>query len=196
MRYLRYFALMAGSFALAGVMATSASAQVRVGVGVGVGPAIVDDGPAPICAYGYYDYYPYACAPYGYWGPDYFVNGVFIGVGPWARGYWGFDRFGHRTWFDRGFDRDRGFRGFDRGDRGFRGNDRGFRGGDRGFRGNDRGFHGNDRGFRGNEGRSFNGGGFRGGNMGHGGQGFRGNGGSHGGGGSRGSGGGHGGHGH
>jgi hypothetical protein len=40
----------------------------------------------PACPYGYYDFYPYACAPYGYYGPEWFVDGVFIGVGRWFHG--------------------------------------------------------------------------------------------------------------
>ena len=36
-----------------------------------------------IVEWGYYSYYPYACAPYGYYGPNWFSGGVFIGVGPW-----------------------------------------------------------------------------------------------------------------
>jgi hypothetical protein len=52
-----------------------ASAQVAVNIGV-----------APDCPYGYYDVAPYACAPYGYYGPEWFVNGVFIGAGPWFHG--------------------------------------------------------------------------------------------------------------
>ena len=53
--------------------ATSAKAQVAVGVGVGpaVVAAPVDYGP-PACEWGYYSYYPYACAPYGYYGPGWF----------------------------------------------------------------------------------------------------------------------------
>jgi hypothetical protein len=78
-----------------GLMAApSAQAQpVVFGVGVGVGP--VYGGAPPVCAYGYYPYYPYACAPYGYYGPDWFAGGVFIGAGPWFHGwhgrpgYWG-----------------------------------------------------------------------------------------------------------
>jgi len=58
-----------------------------IGVAIGVGPAYV--GPAPVCPYGYYDYYPYACAPYGYYGPSWFVGGVFIGAGPWFHGFHG-----------------------------------------------------------------------------------------------------------
>jgi hypothetical protein len=52
----------------------------------------VQIGPAPVCPYGYFNYAPYDCAPYGYYGPDWFVGGVFIGVGPWfhgPRGFWG-----------------------------------------------------------------------------------------------------------
>ena len=80
MRYLRFAALLGISL----FCASFASAQ-RVVFGVGVGPAYVGPayGPPPVCAYGYYDYYPYDCAPYGFYGPQWFVNGVFIGVGPW-----------------------------------------------------------------------------------------------------------------
>ena len=55
--------------------ASKPAAQVSVGIGV-----------APDCPYGYYDYAPYACAPYGYYGPEWFTGGVFIGVGPWFHG--------------------------------------------------------------------------------------------------------------
>jgi hypothetical protein len=83
MRYLRYLGILAlvGTAALVG--ASNASAQ-RIAVGVGIGPGYI--GPAPICSYGYYDYYPYACAPYGYYGPEWFNGGIFIGAGPWFRG--------------------------------------------------------------------------------------------------------------
>ena len=50
----------------------------------------VDIGVAPECPYGYFDYPPYACAPYGYYGPEWFVGGVFIGAGPWFHGPAGF----------------------------------------------------------------------------------------------------------
>src|ERR1700734_3614157 len=66
----------------------TASAQVTVGVGIGI---------QPVCSYGYYNYTPYGCAPSGFYGPGYFYNGVFLGVGPWANwGYghgWGEHRF-------------------------------------------------------------------------------------------------------
>jgi hypothetical protein len=55
-------------------------------VGVAVG------GP-PVCPYGYYEAPPYNCAPDGYYGPEWFQGGVFIGAGPYYRGP---DRFyGH-----------------------------------------------------------------------------------------------------
>lgn len=52
----------------------------------------VQIGPAPVCPYGYFDYPPYECAPYGYYGPEWFSGGVFIGAGPWFHGpthFWG-----------------------------------------------------------------------------------------------------------
>src|SRR2546428_11025668 len=82
MRYLRFAALLG----ICLFCASFASAQ-RVIVGVGMGPAYV--GPAPVCAYGYYDYYPYACAPYGYYSPEWFVGGVFIGAGRGIPGFLG-----------------------------------------------------------------------------------------------------------
>jgi len=119
MRYLKYVGLLGIVLAFAG---TAAHAQVRFGVGIGVGPGYY--GPPPVCAYGYYNYYPYACAPYGYYGSDYFVDGIFIGAGPWFHGFRGRAFFGPGF---RRFDRD-----FDRGFRDFRGNQ--FRGGTQ-FRG-------------------------------------------------------------
>ena len=64
----------------------SAHAPAQIGIGVNIGPA-------PVCPYGYFDYAPYDCAPYGYYGPDWFVNGIFIGAGPWFHGPHGF--YGH-----------------------------------------------------------------------------------------------------
>ena len=60
---------------------SGAPAQVSVNIGV-----------APVCPYGYFDFAPYDCAPYGYYGPDWFVGGVFIGAGPWFHGPRGLDR--------------------------------------------------------------------------------------------------------
>ena len=53
----------------------NSDAQVSVNVDV-----------APNCPYGYYEAPPYACAPYGYYGPEWFSGGVFIGAGPWFHG--------------------------------------------------------------------------------------------------------------
>ncbi len=55
--------------------APRAEAQISINIGV-----------PPDCPYGYYDYAPYPCAPYGYYGPEWFLNGVFIGAGPWFHG--------------------------------------------------------------------------------------------------------------
>ena len=88
MRYLKYLALVGA------LMLPLAYSQAQVGVGIGIGPGYVDE--PPVCAYGYYGYYPYACAPYGYYGPDWFAGGVFIGAGPWygwGRG-WGWGGWG------------------------------------------------------------------------------------------------------
>jgi hypothetical protein len=46
----------------------------------------VQIGPAPVCPYGYFPYAPYNCAPWGYYGPEWFSNGIFIGAGPWFHG--------------------------------------------------------------------------------------------------------------
>ena len=66
-------AAMAASFLL--VPSPRAHAQISVQIGT-----------APVCPYGYYDYAPYNCAPWGYYGPEWFRGGVFIGAGPWFHG--------------------------------------------------------------------------------------------------------------
>jgi hypothetical protein len=63
-------------------------------------------GVAPNCPYGYYDTAPYGCAPYGYYGPEWFSGGVFIGAGPWFHGPANF-----RGHVDNHFDVSRGYRG-------------------------------------------------------------------------------------
>ena len=85
--------------AVAGFMftATSPKAQAQVAVEVGV---------APDCPYGYYDYAPYSCVPDGYYGPEWFTGGVFIGVGPWFHGP---DEF--RGNVDNSFDPHHGYNG-------------------------------------------------------------------------------------
>jgi hypothetical protein len=57
------------------LLSNSSQAQVSVNLGV-----------APDCPYGYYDVAPYGCAPAGYYGPEWFEGGVFIGAGPWFHG--------------------------------------------------------------------------------------------------------------
>ena len=51
----------------------------------------------PDCPWGYYTVYPYDCAPYGYYGPQWFYRGIFVGVGPWYGRHW--DR--SRRWIGR-----------------------------------------------------------------------------------------------
>jgi hypothetical protein len=46
----------------------------------------VNIGTAPECPYGYFDAAPYGCAPSGYYGPEWFTAGVFVGAGPWFHG--------------------------------------------------------------------------------------------------------------
>ena len=159
MRYLKYLVLL-------GVLLMGAGyAQAQFRVGIGVGPVYAGIGGAPVCAYGYYAYYPYACAPYGYYGPQFFVGGVFIGAGPWYHGWNGRGYYGRP-----GYAYGRGGYGYNRpgysnrpgyGNRpGFAyrgGAARGYRGG--GYRGNSTSaFHGGG-GFHGNGGGGFHGGG-------------------------------------
>src|SRR5580658_3772145 len=60
-----------------GFMPATPKAEAQVSVAVGV---------APECPYGYYDAAPYGCAPSGYYGPEWFNGGVFVGAGPWFQG--------------------------------------------------------------------------------------------------------------
>jgi hypothetical protein len=77
MNKLKYLALTAAAGICLMVAAPTMKAQVSIGVNIGV---------APDCPYGYYDAAPYGCAPYGYYGPEWFTGGVFIGAGPWFHG--------------------------------------------------------------------------------------------------------------
>ena len=85
--------------ALAGIgiagVGQNAAAQVTINIGV-----------APVCPYGYFNYAPYACAPFGYYGPQWFVGGAFIGAGPWFHGPQGFHGY-----VNRNFDPRSGYRG-------------------------------------------------------------------------------------
>jgi hypothetical protein len=97
MRGFRYVLIAAFAFLLIDAVPASHT-QVSIGIGIGGEPA---------CAYGYYGYAPYNCAPYGYYGPEWFNGGVFIGAGRWHRGpaFYGhvnraYDpRFGYRGGF-------------------------------------------------------------------------------------------------
>jgi hypothetical protein len=97
MNKIKYFALVA----IAGIclMLSAPKTQAQVSVGVSIGPA-------PDCPYGYYDTAPYGCAPYGYYGPEWFTGGVFIGAGPWFHGADGFQ--GH---VNNRFHPDHGYKG-------------------------------------------------------------------------------------
>ena len=85
--------------AVAGMIfaATANRSEAQIGVSIGVAPA---------CPYGYYDSNPYGCAPYGYYGPEWFHGGVFIGAGPWFHGRSNF--YGH---VNNSFDRQHGYQG-------------------------------------------------------------------------------------
>jgi hypothetical protein len=111
MRIFKALGLLSLTCLLSGI-GQNAPAQISVNIGV-----------APVCPYGYFDYEPYNCAPYGYYGPDWFVGGVFIGAGPWYHGPGRF--YGH---VDNRWDPRHGYAGPmpERGERpfyGFRGNE-------------------------------------------------------------------------
>lgn len=140
MRYLKYLVL------LAAVALPAAYSQAQVSIGVHIGPDYGYYNAPPVCAYGFYPDYPFACAPYGYWGPEWFVDGVFIGAGPWYHFYYTRPQFYRRYYYVRphfhDYDRVRyyRFRGWDR-DRGRDwDHDRDWRHGGGHFRG-DREFH-------------------------------------------------------
>lgn len=103
MRFLKYFAM------LSVLLISSAYSRAQVSIGIGIGgysePAYVY-GP-PTCAYGYYNYEPYACAPYGYYGPRWSRPGYYV-----------------REYYGRGY----GYRGYDREDYGHEGYGRGYEG--------------------------------------------------------------------
>ena len=94
---MRYLKLLAIATVTAGLLTAGCVAPAQISIGIGV---------APECPYGYFDYAPYDCAPYGYYGPDWFVGGLFIGAGPWFHGPRGF--YGH---VDNRFDPRNGYHG-------------------------------------------------------------------------------------
>jgi hypothetical protein len=77
--------------------ATAPKVEAQVSVAIGAEPG---------CPYGYYDHAPYACAPYGYYGPEWFTGGVFVGAGPWFHGHAHF-----RGHVNNRFDVERGYKG-------------------------------------------------------------------------------------
>lgn len=79
-----------------GMLGASHVAPAQISIGIG----------EPSCPYGYYDYAPYNCSPYGYYGPDWFNGGVFIGAGRWYHGGHGF--YGH---VDNRYDPRHGYNG-------------------------------------------------------------------------------------
>jgi hypothetical protein len=102
-----YFKSLALSTVTAALLSVASLAPAQIVVGIGA---------APMCPYGYFDYAPYSCSPYGYYGPDWFNGGFFIGAGPWFHGPRGF--YGH---VDNRYDPRRGYAGPmpDRGARAF-----------------------------------------------------------------------------
>jgi hypothetical protein len=81
MNGLKYFVLAGVGTLFLAVAAPKSVAQLNVDVSLGA---------APNCPYGYYDTTPYGCAPYGYYGSEWFSGGAFVGAGPWFHGSDGF----------------------------------------------------------------------------------------------------------
>lgn len=94
MRSIKYLALSAAAVA-AFCITPHSHAQVSVSVGT-----------APTCAYGYYAYKPYHCAPRGYYGPEWFHDGAFVGAGPYYHGDANFHGY-----VDEKYDEHHGYKG-------------------------------------------------------------------------------------
>jgi hypothetical protein len=105
--HMRYWKFLALPTLIAAWLSIPSSAPAQVSINIGA---------EPVCPYGYYDAAPYNCAPYGYYGPEWFSGGVFIGAGPWFHGPRDFN--GH---VDNRFDPRHGYVGPhpDRGDKAF-----------------------------------------------------------------------------
>lgn len=95
MRGLKFLALAAVAGGCLTVYPLAADAQISINIGV-----------APECPYGYYDVAPYSCAPSGYYGPEWFSAGAFIGAGPWFHG-----RSNFRGSVNNAFRSDHGYKG-------------------------------------------------------------------------------------
>jgi hypothetical protein len=81
MSFMKYGLLTSAALLAFSVPAAKSNAQISIGINFG---------PEPSCPYGYYDYAPYNCAPDGYYGPEWFNGGHFIGAGHWSHAPKGF----------------------------------------------------------------------------------------------------------
>jgi hypothetical protein len=97
MKCFRLFAATAIAALCLSLSTARTSAQVSINVQIGA---------EPVCPYGYFNYAPYQCAPFGYYGPQWFTGGVFLGAGPWFHGPVGF-----RGYINHDFDPHFGYRG-------------------------------------------------------------------------------------
>jgi hypothetical protein len=95
MHRFKFLALLAMAAGVSLGAARQAHAQVAVEIGA-----------PPVCPYGYYEVPPYNCAPDGYYGPEWFSGGIFVGAGPWFHGPEHF--YGH---VDHHFDFREGYHG-------------------------------------------------------------------------------------
>ncbi|MGB6975209.1 MAG: hypothetical protein WBD67_11040 [Terracidiphilus sp.] len=92
MKGLKVFALATVAALCMAMSAPRAEAQVSLQVNIGA---------QPVCPYGYFDYAPYRCAPFGYYGPQWYSGGIFIGAGPWFHGPEGFHGYINRRYDPR-----------------------------------------------------------------------------------------------
>jgi hypothetical protein len=95
MRRFKFVVLAAVAGGCFAVAVPTVEAQVSVNIGI-----------APQCPYGYYDAAPYGCSPAGYYGPEWFSGGVFVGAGPWFHGPENF-----RGHVNNGFHPEHGYKG-------------------------------------------------------------------------------------
>jgi hypothetical protein len=95
MNSLKHLLLLTAAVGIFIAASPGAAAQVAVTIGE-----------PPVCPYGYYEAPPYDCAPDGYYGPEWFSGGLFIGAGPWFHGPEHF--YGH---VDHHFDFRHGYHG-------------------------------------------------------------------------------------
>src|SRR5689334_15181871 len=111
-RYLKYLA-----FLIAVVALPAMHSQAQVAIGVQIGPSYGIYNAPPVCEYGFYPTYPFGCAPYGYYGANWFVDGIFIGAGPWYNFYFTHPTYYRPYFVNRGFGFHPGFERFHDGDR-------------------------------------------------------------------------------